>query len=160
MSFPARFALLLACCAALAAGAYHAAARALDAVPLLALARAAALGERLDRANACCQARLRFKTGLAEDLARGRLTLPDAIARLRGYLDGEPPPGGPEARWSGRAVLRTVPGDTEDERCGRDLIREAGARLRGSPGLAGDVVARLEGELQEHLARVAPARMK
>jgi hypothetical protein len=140
--------LLLACCATLAAGAFHAAARLVDAVPLSILARESAEEQRLTRVMACSEARRRFKEGLADDLAQGRLALAEAIARVRDYLDAEGPAEGSEARWYGRRVLRTVRGATEEERCGRNLIRLVELDLRNSPGAGRELLARLERELQ------------
>jgi hypothetical protein len=153
MRHPTRLLLLLACCAAMTAGAYQAAARLLDAACVAALADATATAERLRRALACSEARFHFKEGLAGGLASGRLSLAAAIGRVRAYLDEEALAEGPEAQFYGRGVLDTVPGRSEDERCGRNLIRLVQLDLRGSPGLAARVVVRLEHELAEHLAR-------
>jgi hypothetical protein len=53
-----------------------------------------------------------------------------------------------------------VQGGSEEERCGRNLIRVVEVKLRASPSVAREVVARLEKELQEHLAGkgLRPAR--
>jgi hypothetical protein len=136
----------------LSAGAYLAAARLAEAVPLWALAAKAAEAERLDQAFASNRDRIRFKEELAQALAQGRVALPEAIARCRRYLDEEAPEGDAEAHLYGRDVLRTLPGASEEERCGLNLIRLVRAELRGAPSVARDVVARLEKELQEHLA--------
>jgi hypothetical protein len=45
-----------------------------------------------------------------------------------------------------------VEGGSEEERCGRNLIWQVGVKLRASPTVAREVLARLEKELQEHLA--------
>ena len=145
-----RAASLLACCTALAAACW-AGVRALV-VPLAALAGGLAQQERCDRATAAAQARLRLKLELADALAGGRLPLAEAIARCRRHLDEEAPAEGPEACRYGWANLGRVRGDTDEERCGRNLIRVVEVKLRGSPGVAREVVARLEKQLQEHLA--------
>src|SRR5262249_9643399 len=98
----------------------------------------------------------RFRDGLAGDLARGRLTLAEAIVRLRRYLDDEAPPGGAELPWSGRDSLRLVKGGSDDERCGRNLIRLVELDLRASPGDAREVLPRLEKELADSLAAKSP----
>jgi hypothetical protein len=134
------------------AGAYLAAARLAEALPLWALAAKAAQAERLKRADASALDRIRFKRGLALELAAGRLALPEAIARCRRYLDEEAPEGAEEAQLYGRDVLRTLPGDSEDERCGLNLIRLVRVELRDTPSVAREAVARLEKELQEYLA--------
>ena len=145
-----RVPLLLPLCAALAL-ACLAAARLADGTVFQTLASQAAEAERLDRALAVTRACRRFKDGLARDLARGRLTLAEAIARLRRYLDDEAPPEGGPTPWSGRDSLRMVKGGSDDERCGRNLIRLVEVHLRGSPDVAPDVVVRLERELEEYL---------
>jgi hypothetical protein len=49
-----------------------------------------------------------------------------------------------------------VRGDTDEERCGRNLIRVVEVKLRASPSVAREVLARLEEELQEYLAAKGP----
>jgi hypothetical protein len=149
-----RAASLLACCTALAAACW-AGVRALD-VPLAALAGGLAQQERYDRATAAAQARLRLKLELADALAGGRLPLAEAIARCRRHLDEEAQADASEAPWYGRGVLLKVEGGCEEERCGRNLIWQAEVKLRASPGVAREVLARLEEELQEYLAARGP----
>ena len=160
MSPPPRVAILLSCSVALSAGAYLAAARLAEAVPPWALAAKAAEAERLKRASDSALDRIRFKRGLALELAGGRLSLAEAIARCRRYLDEEAPEEAAEAPLYGRDVLRTLPGGSEEECCGRNLIRLVRAELRGAPSVARDVVARLEKELTDYLAAkgTGPAR--
>jgi hypothetical protein len=153
-----RPALFLACCTALAAACW-AAVRALD-VPLPAITSGLSQGSRYDSATAAARARHRVKLELADGLAKGRLPLAEAIARCRRYLDEEAPAEGPEAYRYGWANLGKVRGETDEERCGRNLIRVVEVKLRGSPSVAREVVPRLEKELQEHLAGkgLRPAR--
>jgi hypothetical protein len=153
-----RPALFLACCGALAAACW-AGVRALD-VPLAALAGGRVQGERYDRANAAAQARHRLKLELADGLAGGRLPLAEAIARCRRHLDEEAPADASEAPWYGRGVLLKVEGGCEEERCGRNLIRQVEVKLRASPSVAREVLARLEKELQEHLAGKGPRSVR
>ena len=148
---PAHF---LACCTALAAACW-AAVRALD-IPLPAITSGLSQGSRYDSATAAARARHRLKLELADGLAEGRLPLAEAIARCRRHLDEEAPAEASEVPWYGRAVLLTVEGGSEEERCGRYLIGAVEVKLRASPSVARGVVARLEKELQEHLAGKGP----
>jgi hypothetical protein len=143
--------LFLACCTALAAACW-AAVRALD-VPLAAIPAGLAQQEHYDRATAAVRARHRLKLELADGLVEGRLSLAEAIARCRRHLDDEAPAEASVAPWYGRHLLRQVKGGTEDERCGRNLIWAVEVKLRASPDVARGVLARLEKELAEHLAR-------
>src|SRR5262245_37504567 len=136
MKRPPRAALALTLCAALTAAACLACSRLADAGPLLALSRGAAEGERLDRALAVCEARIRFKHGLARALLGGRLSLAEAIRRFRDRLDAEAPPDAGESWWYGRGVLRLVRGDSDDERFGRSLIAEVEKGLAEAPSAA------------------------
>jgi hypothetical protein len=155
-----RAALFLACCTTLAAGLCWAAARTLDARPFDAIAREQAQHERYACATAAAQARLRLKLELADGLAGGRLSLPEAIATFRRHLDEEAPGEGPEASRYGWANLGRVRGESDEERCGRNLIWLVEQNLGDDPSVAREVVTRLEKELQEHLAGkgLKPAR--
>jgi hypothetical protein len=124
--------------------------------PSTVLAREDVRTRHLCHASAACLARLRFKEGLALALAEGRMSLAEAIAEVRDYHDEEEP--GPEHRWYGRGNLRHTPGESEEERCGRNLIQLAAVKLGDSPGPARQAVARLERELREYLAGRAAAR--
>jgi hypothetical protein len=116
------------------------------------MASGLAQGSRYDCATAAVRTRHRLKLELADGLVEGRLSLAEAIARCRRHLDEEAPAEGPEACRYGWANLGRVRGDTDEERCGRNLIRVVEVKLRGSPSVAREVLARLEKELQEHLA--------
>jgi len=93
-------------------------------------------------------ARLRIlaKGQIADALVAGRLTLPEAAARLRDVdarsLDFRP------------AVFeRAYPGNSDDERYCRAAIGWAASRLHGRPDEAPEVVVRLERELDAYLRR-------
>jgi hypothetical protein len=106
--------------------------------------------ERLSRAAALSHERVWLKEQLARDLAAGRVSLAEAIRRAQALADEESralPPGLPEGVATGRDVLRGMPGRSEEERCGRNLLRWVAAVLRESPSRP-EVVARLERELE------------
>src|SRR5262245_11439353 len=156
MSSLPRSILFLACCGALAAGACWAAARTLDALPLDSLADGLVQAQRYDCATAAAQARLRLKLELADGLAEGRLWLVEAIAAFRRPLDDERPAEAFEAGEYGWANVGRVGGETDEERCGRNLIWLVRGQLTDSPSVAEAAAARLEKELQEHLAGKGP----
>jgi hypothetical protein len=145
-----RAAFLLACCTALAA-ACCVGVRALD-VPLAAISAELAEQERYDRATAAAQARLRLKLGLADRLTEGKLPLAEAITAFCRHLDHEAPAEASEACEYGWANVGRMRGETDEERCGRNLITQVEVKLRASPSVAPEVLARLEKELQEYLA--------
>jgi len=153
-----RPALFLACCAVLAAACW-AAARAFE-VPLAAIASGQAQGSRYDCATAAVRARHRLKLELADGLAGGRLSLAEAIARFRRHLDEEAPAEASEASRYGWANVGRAGGESDEERCGRILIRVVEVKFRASPGVAREVVPRLEKELADYLAAkgLRPAR--
>jgi hypothetical protein len=98
------------------------------------------------------EARRAVKVQLVEELAEGRLSLREAVARLRDYHNQEGshiPAGAPEA-WYGRGSVGVL-GGPEEERCARSLIAHVGQWLRNSPALRGEVLARLEREAAELL---------
>jgi hypothetical protein len=151
-NWPRRLFLVVAGAAFMAGGSL--AVRWLDDAPDTAGGRLSLMQEqtdRLSRAAALSHERVWLKEQLARDLAAGRVSLAEAIRRARALADEESralPPGLPQGVATGRDVLRGMPGRSEEERCGRNLLRWVAAVLRESP-MRAEVVARLERELEE-----------
>jgi hypothetical protein len=86
------------------------------------------------------------KYNVTTDLANGRLSLAEAAGRFR-QLDQECP------GFSWERFRTIYPGATDGERHGREVICAVQCGLHLEPSRAATVVARLEAELQDHLAR-------
>ncbi len=88
--------------------------------------------------------RIQEKERIAGELIDGRLTLFEAAARFR-RLNAEPPAAPPPLSY---------PGDSEEERLCRQVIRWASHRLQErDPGRANDRAAAWEEELRRHKER-------
>jgi hypothetical protein len=101
--------------------------------------------EKLERDQESTARRLAGKKVLAEGLATGRLTLPEAAARARA-LDR----AAPDFPWE--AFRLTRPGQSDEERHCREVIEHVRANLPLGPTLSEELALRLEAELQAHLA--------
>jgi hypothetical protein len=99
----------------------------------------------LEARIAASRLRLSFKKETAAEVVAGRLTLREAAARLREADERSP-------EFNREAFRSLVPGRTDEERYGRQVIRHVEGLLNDRPGEAAEVVARLEAELREYLS--------
>jgi hypothetical protein len=106
----------------------------------------AARSRRLDEQLRVASCRSTEEERLAQDVAAGRLGLVEAAGRFRD-LAAEDPVLNPEA------FRRTYPGDTDEERYCRQVIRFVQLSLGEQPGADPAVAGRLEAELQDRLRR-------
>jgi hypothetical protein len=107
---------------------------------------------RIDELLQLVRAREGGRERVDDDLLGGRIGLLEAAAR---YHDLNA--SGPE---DGRELLPCFPGDSDEERCCRQVIQRIGARLRReSPGEAQRVTDALEAELNDHLRRAGAGRV-
>jgi hypothetical protein len=81
------------------------------------------------------------KQALARAVIEGRLPLLPAAARFRD-LNAQPP------AFPWEAFRQTYPGDSDDERHGREVLQFVRLEVRQRPGADSAVVGRLEAELQ------------
>jgi hypothetical protein len=104
---------------------------------------------RDDELQADCDAAIALVTAKSQvggDLARGRITLLEAAARLRELDRLEPPVVLAQIR-------QTYPASSEMERCCREAITWVESWLEGHPEHDQAVLLRLRAELDEHLQR-------
>jgi hypothetical protein len=86
------------------------------------------------------------KRALARAVIAGRLSLLQAAARFRD-LNARPP------AFPWEAFRQTYPGDSDDERHGREVIQFVRQEVQLRPGAGPAMVGRLEAELQGLLER-------
>jgi hypothetical protein len=112
-----------------------------------AVRREAARERELHRKSRACLVRLARKAEVARALASGRMTLPEAAARL-GALNRLPP----EVPW--RLFRDGYPGASDEERfCREALYWAEGELCEGDPCEAAATLGRLEAELDGLLRR-------
>jgi hypothetical protein len=102
--------------------------------------------EVLDMGMAMTHARLRFKEGLAAELAAGRLSLRDAVRKFLTYLEKEPRL---EGVFTGRDCVAQLPGATEEQRCVNSLLTCVRFSASRSPREAERLALRLRREMEE-----------
>jgi hypothetical protein len=90
--------------------------------------------------------RTEARKALVRDLGAGRLTLLETAARFRD-LDRS----APDFQWD--VFRRGYPGDSDDERHCREVIRQLWAFEPLGPAPTRELARRLEGELADYLAR-------
>jgi hypothetical protein len=98
--------------------------------------------ERLQAVQRRGHARLR----IARQVSERQITLLQAAERFRDLNDA-----GPDFSWP--HLRQITPGDTDDERCCRQVIMHVEYALRDDPARATAERQRLEEELREHLRR-------
>jgi hypothetical protein len=96
---------------------------------------------------AAIQRSVEEKDEIAQAIIDGRMTLVKAAARFRAINASRPP------AWPDRLDL--YPGQTDEERVCRQVIRYVESNLADRPD-ASAILARLESELQAHLATHRP----
>jgi hypothetical protein len=106
-------------------------------------------GADLDAKMEASRAQLFGRSRIARDLVDGRLTLAEAVRRLRALQAGN------AVFWEGLRAYEM--GDSDTERLGRHLIGRAQGILSDEPRRARTVLARLEAELEGLKAGEAPA---
>jgi hypothetical protein len=87
--------------------------------------------------------RRQAKMALVRDVAAGRLSLREAVPRMRDVVRDAPA--------YEETMARRMPGCTETERLGRDVLDWVALCLENDPGRQAEVTARLERELQAYL---------
>jgi hypothetical protein len=106
-------------------------------------------GDRAEEGRRVVLLRTEARRAVARDLADGRLTLPEAAARMRD-LDRH----APGFHWEGFRF--TYAGASDDERHCREAICWVATALPPDDPRAEDTVRRLEAELRQHVARGGP----